>query len=363
VTIDRYDLQTRYRLWTDDELRTFLTERAVATAGGRVAEMQGPPEVNPYGMIPFAFVHYVLPINDFWEPGIGDFLTEGEIRVNDRLSRLEQAIHKHLIPIPIVKDAPDGFQLILGQPNLFVRLNRRASPPSGDFGQQPPTPEISYLQADIDIQGAWEDLTNYVNQVLESARVPRSAVRMEQTGVASGISLMVEQEPLLNRARHRQPMFSIYEEQLARLILAVAGIFYRRPPLVRAARDGHLQLAWPLPSLTVQTDDWLNLQLVKEQAGLTSKIMITMETYCVDRDRAIEILEQVAEDKEDEARILPLPTAGQVEEPEDDEDKGEDKDDDKDDEDEDLDEPEEEEGPTPAGEEPRSYQNIEEGIP
>ena len=310
-TRDMYDEQTRYRLWTPDAVRTFLTEKASPSAGGGRAVRLVATDPNPYGIIPFAFVHYTLPVNTFWEPGLGDFLLHAEIRVNDRLSRLDQSISKHLNPIPILIDAPDNFQMVLGQPNLFVRLNRRAQAPgmSGDFGGAAPQPEARYLEAHIDIEGAWSDLRGYYDLVLETARVPRTAWRMEQTGVASGIALIVEQAPLLTRARRRQLSFNIYEADLARVILACAGRFYRRPQLVAEAAAGKLAVTWPLPNIPIQTDDWLQLQLMRYQAGLTSKIAITMDTYGCSRDQAIAILEQVREDRELEEAILPEPPA------------------------------------------------------
>lgn len=317
-TIDRYDAQTRYRVWTAESVYTLVTGRGDGTAGGRVATPLGPPEPNPYGVLPFAFVHYALPVNDFWEPGISGLLVNADEQISDGMSRIAQAVYKHLNPIPIARDAPDGFQLILGQPNLFIRLNRRAVAPGADGafgGGGPPVPELSYLQASIDVQGAWEDLHAYADMVLEAARVPRSAVRMEQTGVASGISLMVEQAPLLTRARRRQLPFSIYEEGLARTILACAGAYYGRPAPAAGADAGHLALAWPMPTIPVPTDDWLNLQLMREQAGLTSKIMITMEDYGVGREQAIGILERVAEDNELLATLMPASAVGPQEPP------------------------------------------------
>jgi hypothetical protein len=214
-----------------------------------------------------------------------------------------------LNPIPILIDAPDGFQFILGQPNLFLRLNSRAQAPgtAGDFGGPATRPEATYLEAHIDIEGSWSDLRGYYDMVLETARVPRSAWRMEQTGVASGIALIVEQAPLLTRARRRQVSSDVYEDGLGRVVLTCIGNYYRRRALAAEARAGRLSAIWPMPNIPIQTDDWLNLQLMREQAGLTSKIMITMETYGCSRDQAIAILDQVREDRELEETLLPAP--------------------------------------------------------
>ena len=56
VTIDRYNQRTRYKLWFEDEVRTYLTDQYSAdkTAGARVAYLQKPEsEKNTYGCIPF----------------------------------------------------------------------------------------------------------------------------------------------------------------------------------------------------------------------------------------------------------------------------------------------------------------------
>ena len=104
-------------------------------------------------------------------------------------------------------------------------------------GAAPSPPQMEYLEAHIDITGAWEDMRSYYNLVLEAARVPQAAWRMEQTGVASGISLVVEQAPMLTRAKNRQESARIYEDHLARVILACAGAYYGRQGLVATAFD------------------------------------------------------------------------------------------------------------------------------
>jgi hypothetical protein len=304
-TIDRYDATTRYRLWTEDEVITFHSRKFDGQSGGRVALETG-REKNTYGCVPFSFVHYRQPIRQFWQPGISRLVVEGEIRVNDRLSRLDQSINKHLNPIAYAKNLPDGAQVIAGQPNLFVRLPNRAMVPDGTGGyRQSLPPELGYLQATIDVAGAWEDITKYINQVLEAARVPMTAVRMEQTGVASGIALIVEQAPLLTRARKRRLPFSIYESNLARTILRCAGNHYGRPELVSAAKKGKLTLGWPSPSIPVPTDDWWDLEVKKVQAGAKSMLMLVQELYGVPREQAMTILRQVKEDQDEVAKIMP----------------------------------------------------------
>jgi hypothetical protein len=314
VTIDRYDQQTRYRLWTDDEVRTFITRKVNGTAGGRVAFQVGPAEPNTYRCLPFAFVHYDRPTRDFWQPGIGGLVVNAHNGLEDGFSRLAQAVHKHLYPLPWAKNVPDGFQVVMGQPNLFLRLPKRAMTPGpgGDY-RMAPDAEVGYLQANIDVQGMLAYLRGYVDQVLEAIRIPQSAIRMEQVGVASGISLLVEQAPLLTRARSRRGPFGEYEEELARTILRCSGNHYGRQDLVAASKEGVLILGWPVPSVPIPTDDWLQLELLKVQAGLQSRVRIAEQAYGVSRDQAIEILRQVKIDEDEFNAIRPeLPQPGVV---------------------------------------------------
>src|SRR5208337_4646592 len=83
VTIDRYNQRTRYRLWFEDEVRTYLTDQYSAdkTAGARVAFETKDAEKNTYGCIPFAFLHYRAPVRQFWTPGPGTFLRKAELRI------------------------------------------------------------------------------------------------------------------------------------------------------------------------------------------------------------------------------------------------------------------------------------------
>lgn len=304
-TKDKYDETARYRLWTADRVHTFVTSKATGTAGGRVARKVA-EEDNTYGCLPFAFVHNEYPARCFWETGIGDLIVEAEVRSNDRLSRLDQSIHKHLNPFPWAKGVPPGFQVILGQPNMFITLPGKARIPGqgGDY-QQPDSPEVGYLQAMIDVAGAWEDLRGFILQVFEAAGIPQSAVRMEQTGVASGIALIVEQAPLLTRARERRPYFGYYEADLARTILRCAGNHYRRGDLLAAAQSGTLTLDWPEFSIPIPTDDWYDLQMKRVATGTTSIIRVVEQERGCSRDQAISILEQVAQDQQDLEKIMP----------------------------------------------------------
>ena len=305
VTIDEFDCQKRYRLWFDDEVRTYVTSDGGGTSGGRVA-VQIADEPHDYGCIPFAFWHFEPPIRKFWNPGISDLIVRAETAINDRLSRLDESINKHLNPILIAKNVAANWQPIL-EPGRLLKLNSvlaRAMAADG-ASMSDRDPDLSRLELRIDIAGAWEDLRGFLGQILEAARVPQSAVRMEQQGVASGISLLIEQVPLLTRARKRQRPCRIYEENLAKLMLICAGNHYGRADLVAAGKKGMLSLGWPQPSIPVPTPDRLELAVGEVQAGIKSHLMLIQDWYGVDRSQALEIAAQIEKDQADLKKAAP----------------------------------------------------------
>lgn len=307
VTIDKYDQRTTYRLWNDKEVRVYRTKSVKGgTAGGRVAELvRGESANHEYGMIPFAFVHYEFPHRRFNTPGLGSFLAKAERSINDDLARICEAKHKYLAPIPIASGVSSIWQPII-EPGRWLRLPGGGIEvgPSGGF-ERAPDPKLEYLQADIDFDGAWNDLIRYLNQVLESCRVPLAAVRMEQDASRSGIAILAEQIPLLNRARSRRRPFQVFESRIAKAILTCAGNHYGVPSLVQGAEKGRLTLGWSEPSIPFPSIDRNEVDKGDLELGVKSRLQIIQERYGCDRDRALELLRQIAEDRAEEEKLAP----------------------------------------------------------
>jgi hypothetical protein len=309
ATIDRVDQTTRYRLWFADEVVTYLTAKLQfpSTSGGRIAIEQR-REPNTYAAIPFAFVHYRPPLRRFWTPGLGTFLRKAEVRINTRLSKLDETLDKYATPIGLFKNVPVDFNPNV-EPGRFLRLPPVGSGFTGGSWQNPPEPKAEYLQAQLAVVETWEHIQRLIDQVLEAARVPRAAVRMERTGVASGISLIVEQAPLLGRARRRHADFAVYETNLARTILHCAGSHYGRPELAAAAAGLRLLLAWPEPSIPIPGPDRDLADQAELSLGIKSRIQLVMERRGLSREQAVAYLEQVALDEAEFARLTPEMTA------------------------------------------------------
>jgi hypothetical protein len=306
VTIDRYNERTRYKLWFTDEVRTFLTAQYSSdrTAGARVAYEQDTREQNTYGCIPFAFVHYRAPVRQFWTPGPGTFLRKAELRINDRLSELDELILKYGRPIGVFKNVSPTFNPEIG-PGRFMRLCRGGTGYTGEGYTPGGDPDAGYLQAKLDIQSIWVDLEKYMKQVATAVNLPYTALELEYQDAPSGISLIIRQAPLLTRARQRRPIFQMAEMSFARAILSACGNHYGHADLVRAARSLELLLAWPEPRIAVpgpdrdQSDEW------EMSMGLKSRVAVCMVRYGLSRDQALAHIQQTADDEAQLSDVIP----------------------------------------------------------
>jgi hypothetical protein len=313
VTIDRVNGQTRYRLWTAKLVLTYMTKPWTQgmTTGGVVAYLQG-TEPNTYGVLPFAFVHHREAVRRFWTPGLGTFLRKIESALNRQLSNIDELAWKFSAPIGVFTNVSPDYNPELGR-GRFLRLYSMPALEDGGFGKAG-EPSVEYLQAQLQLEQLWLDAEKFANRGLEACRVPLAAVRMEQSGMASGISLVVEQAPLITRAKQRRSMFVRYETRLAKLILLVVGNHYDRPELVAAAKTLRLLLSWPEPQIPIPGPDRDNGDQWEIQAGILSRVQLVMQRRGMTRDQALAYLKQVAEDEAEADKIMPpkpMPGLGQ----------------------------------------------------
>lgn len=305
VTIDRYDLRTRYRLWNDAEVWTYMTKKAEDTAGGTSAEKVS-AEPHDYGCLPFTLCHYKLPVRDMVISSPGKLCHKAEIRIDNRLNYLDESVQKHINPVPVAEGVPADWKPTV-EPMRFIRMPLAAPRPDARGGYEPGEfARLYFLQPQVDVAGAWADLTNYMNQVFRAARVPISAMLIEEApGVISGIALLLAEAPLFKRARKRRYVWCVYENDLARRTLVCAGNHYGMAELVNSATRGRLVLGWPQPSIPVPTEDTLKLLQEEVSSGFKSHLMAVQQWYGVSRDEALELIQQIKDDTDELAKIFP----------------------------------------------------------
>jgi len=305
VTIDKYDEQTRYRLWFTDEVLTFVTRKAGDTDKPEIiAHQYGPAEPNTYGCLPFCFVHYEAPVRRFHTPAPGTFLRRGEKRINDQLSELAELIKKYLHPIGLFFNVSPEFSPEIG-PGRFIRLVAGMAGYTGDGYAPPGPPDARYLQAQMDIDGVWTDIQNFMGQLAEAIDLPPSALRLDYSDAPSGISIVIRAFPLLARARQRRPIYQWAEQDLAKCVLMCIGNHYSQPTLIESAKTLKLSLSWPEPRIPVpgperdEADQW------ELGIGIKSRVNVAEERYGLTEDQAMERIKKVAEQETAVATVLP----------------------------------------------------------
>ncbi len=295
VVVDRWNQRTRYRAWLPDEVVTFVTDEGV-TASASARESRRDP--NPYGRLPFSFVHYSIPVRRFWTTSPGSFLKHAEANVNDALSDLAETMLKYQRPIGIFTDVSVEFNPTVG-PGRFLRLSSTESAYSGDGFSAPKTPTASYLQAELQIAQAWQDIQAYLSQAAEAVDLPASSLRLDYNDAPSGVSLVIHQVPLLTRARKRRPVYQWAELQLARAILECVGAVTGRPELVASAKTLDLLLAWPEPRIPIPGTDRDAGDLWEIQLGIKSRVRVAQERFGLTPEQAVAHIKQVAEEERD----------------------------------------------------------------
>lgn len=255
---------------------------------------------NPYGVLPFSFVHDELVVSDFYEGGIGQPLMECNAEVDRELSDLAQHTREFMDPDRFTRGVSPSWrrEKRAGQWQALVPNKSTLE----DGGVQP---EAFLVQGKMATEEIWYNIQSYVNNTLEDLDVPLVAVRDDTNQHLSGIAIAAKYLPLLERTRARQPLFGVAETDLAEMVLMVAGSAYGKPELQAAAADLDLNLVWPIPR-TPLTDTSADLHDKFElDEGIKSLVDVVAGRQGITHDQAKEQIQRVAEDNKWLATVLP----------------------------------------------------------
>lgn len=305
-TLDMYDNQRRYRLWTAETVKTYLTKKTGygMTAGGTAPALAA-SEPNPYKVLPFAFAHYSVPTITFCGGGPGDLIADMNLHVNRRLRLLADAIRYISKPVGVLEGVSPDFTVPKNlKPGEWLKLPPGRIDARGDEVK----PEAKYLTPPLDfVTKEWDDINNYMDLTLQSVGVPPAAMRLTQTSARSGFSIVAEQAPLMLYAKNRANVFKYFEEDLARVTLQVAsahlnGHGIASGHLDKALEDFSLNVRYAEPKPDISSQDRRDQDTFLLDLGLQSRVQLAMEYFGLSRDESLEHLKQV---KEDEAEFGP----------------------------------------------------------
>lgn len=311
--------QLRYELWSAAEHRVYLSEWIPEPSAYRWAKWQyrglfDKPAVykralsglprgsgeNPYGVLPFSFIHDEMPVSDFYEGGIGPALKECNAEVDRELSDLAQHAREFM--------DPDRFTL--GVSSAWRREKRPGNwqplvPNKSTLEDGGVKPSAFLVQAALAVDHVWFDITTYANQTLEDLDVPVAAIRADASQHLSGIAIVAKHLPLLERARARQPRFTVAETDLARTVLTVAS-------LIAPGAKFDLNVTWPTPKFALPSPDQDSQDTWMLDNGVKSLVDVVAERGGFTTDQAKEQIVRVAADNEWLATVLvpPVPLPG-----------------------------------------------------
>ncbi len=316
ATIDSWDNARRLRLWTPERLSTYATDklRPGQTAGGTAYRLMSTQD-NPFGVIPFAFVHYHFPTTEFWSGGPGDNFRELNDYINFALTEVGDSLRYCSKPIVKLRNVRSGWK-----PNTPVRpgdlWNLPGDPDADGLSQ---VPDAEYFQCDLGfVEANWSDIQSLLDHSMQCADVPPAAFRMVQDSARSGLSIVAERMPLVQRAERRQRPANSYERELARLTCLVGSkhlgansaalgddaMKAGAARLAEAAARPDLCNRWPSMKSKLTGQDAILEDQARLKEGMKSRTQILIERDDMTREEAEAYLEQTAKDLERERKLL-----------------------------------------------------------
>lgn len=301
--------QVRYQLWTAEEVRTYWSEPGdVEPIGRGDRQVKFDPTMSAahgLGGLPFVFCHNRPPVTEFWTPGLGKPVADANAVLDAQLSDLAQSIQTHCIPRCFSENVATVDPHV-HRPGGLIDLIASDRSREG---------KVYYVQPDLQADEIWMHLVRYTNQVLTDLDLPLVANLEMQSGVESGVALVVRRMPLIQAWMKRQENWKTIESRLAQVILATAGQFYKKPELLRASMLD-LAITYPEPQLPLPTPERNEADTWELANGLTSRIRVVQERYGLTRAQAVRWIEQTVEDIQEE-RDLYAPVEGGSEQPSD----------------------------------------------
>ena len=316
AVLDVMDGRSRVRLYSSSSIRTYLARPApepVPMDSPLARDYRFDNEIpNPYGVLPFSFVHFRMPLTKFWSGSPGNNLRAINDGINLSLTDTFDCIRYNLDPVLALFDVRPDYRPPAPIKPGDVWNMAAASDSTMEVAKHP---DAKYLQSDPSfVEAHWQDTQSMIDHTLEMNGVPPSVIRMTQDSVKSGVAIVAEQLPLIQWANKRKRAFGYYEDELARLVLKVGSKHlgsqeddeYRATAagLEMVSRNPGLVLKWPNMYPRIPGEDTDRADDFRLEKKLTSKTMLLMERECLTREEAEERLDEIAKDLKREQELF-----------------------------------------------------------
>lgn len=318
ATIDRYDNQTRCRLWTPETFAVYRTKKWDGSANTRGTRTFEPVSVeqNFLGLVPFAFLWWEAPTKEFWGWAPGPELMKVNDHANARLTKIADDV-MWTRPILFSRNVSETFKVpdryVAGDIVKLVGIHDMVGDGVEGPSIESTVADLSYLASDR------EELDAYLDLEGELHGVPSEAWRNKSNGATSGVAIISEQLPIIEECEARQELLEETERDLALVTLMTVNAWLGDlPAITQAINNFELSIDWP--PLTKnrpgpEFDQHMQFELVNDISG---QVQVYMEMKGATEEEALEHFEQKARHAAYLAQIAPQvdPLTGQTEQPE-----------------------------------------------
>lgn len=299
AVLDRYDNQTRCRLWTPESFTVYTSKKwdgTGNTAGTRIFELIS-TETNILGLVPFAFQFWVEPTQDFWVWSPGEELARVNEHANARLCKIADDII-FTRPITYSKGVEPGW----APPSRYRATDIVPLPSSGGadttIGSGIVEPALETTSVDLSyLEHDRAELESHLELQGEMHGVPQEQWRMRSA--ASGVAIVSEQLPIIEECEARQVLMESTEKDLALVTLMTVGAWLNSPaPIAAALADFDMSVQWPPLMKNRPGPDFDNHIRGMLDSGLYDPIQAYMEAKSVTREEAYQHFAEAAENKQ-----------------------------------------------------------------
>jgi hypothetical protein len=299
AVLDRYDNQTRCRLWTPEVLVTYTSKKwdgSTNTAGTRVFE-EISREENWLGLTPFFFQWWTQPTKDFWVWAPGPELVRVNQQADARLTKIADDT-MFTRPITYARNVHENWRpparIVAG---AIEKLTGIIPETIGDAAYDGPsiettTPDLNYLLSDR------EELESYLDVQAELHGVPKEQWRNRPNGATSGVAIISEALPVIEFCETQQVLMEDTEKDAGLLTLMVVNAMLGgNADMTAAITNYDLTVQWPPLTKNRPGDEFDKHIQMRAVNGWDSPIQSQMQLTGSTEAEAIEHFERMAEHK------------------------------------------------------------------
>lgn len=204
--------QERWAYW-DKESHYYID---MDKGEGKVVYLEDNPEgINPFGELPFIFMHNGWRDEQFFDVYTGDDLVNGTLDLSIHLTFLNHIIKSQ------------SFKQLVGKGDNISSLNGQMLDPLSIMTLSGQNTEISVLDMQSNYDQLWKVVNDMSNTLAVAYGVSPSQFRM--TGnVSSGFALQMENLKLDKLVLEQQADFKVYEKELFN-VLQIVSEYYGKP--------------------------------------------------------------------------------------------------------------------------------------